>query len=390
MLIGSSENNSTLLMVISIPSRTIKRFTIPDFDEFVSGPLWSPDSRYIAITGSAMPPQSPTYTVSISLYGIDGTILPDVIRNAAGALYCGVDYCDGHDPYVWSADGQAIFYVQNTPYQGFNALAYDVYTHQTQRLAENISDFPVYRSDDHYALIQWWEQNKIYAGILNLATKKRITLDSHPLSALSADLKWLGDKALVRWDNSLVWANADSTDRHNLSVAPEQLRNGPTTTQRPSAGQYGWSTDGHWLLVTTQFEDTSNRYSENVWLIDLTNGKTTTFPHMEVASPIDGQFISPDNKVALLRNYDEDRLYLVNLTDGTLHQATIDPSELVSVYQIVWIPHSDVIAVVPSGDYYPDLYLIRRDGTQIAHYTNFPDLGDPPSFYVQWATCLSR
>src|SRR5262249_17404121 len=150
-------------------------------------------------------------------------------------------------------------------------------------------------SDDRYALIQWLEQNRTYAGILDLSTHKRLTLDSN---TLAPDLKWMGAKALVRWDQSLVWANADGTAIHALNFSPEKLVNGPRITQDPAAGQLGWTTDGHWLMVTTILQDDVNGASGYVWLIDLINGKTKTFAKVELPQPSDGQFISPDNKVA--------------------------------------------------------------------------------------------
>ena len=96
----------------------------------------------------------------------------------------------------------------------------------------------------------------------------------------------------------------------------------------------------------------------------------------------DGRFISPDSRFAVLL---DEGLYLLSLPDGTLLKAKLDQNILFSIEQLVWSPDDTLLAVLPASS--RNLYLIRRDGTQIRHYSNFPYLGEPALYSTKWSDC---
>ncbi len=346
---------------------------------------WSPDSRFIAIAiNESRQSDSNYYTAGVSLYGIDGAVRRQVVKNAVGYMACG-EVCDSYPPYHWSGDGPSLLYVRYTPgsEQQFDAFAYRINAQLDVQLAQRLSDFPVYRGDRKYALVQWQAEGKTVAGVLDVATQRTQTLDSRD-SAI--DLKWLGDKALARWDSYLVWSNADSTGKHQLDVSPARLVNGPSTVAVWQSGSYDWSRDGHWLvLAATPASRDSSLEPTDIWIIDLSTGSSRTLANLSVPMELaDGRFISPDGQVALLLR--EMRPYLLPLANGELLQVSFDPPDpSLEIHQIVWLPDNATLVIVPAS--VGDLYMVKRDGTQLRRYENFPYLGDPLTHTVIWSNC---
>ncbi len=255
------EEASTELIIVSVDGKVQQHFAIEDLG--VSAPpivLWSPDNRYIAAAVDTYFFEKSAFSESaINLYGVDGSVQQHVVEHAVGFLNCG-EVCDQFDSFAWSGDSGSLLYVQfpgperrldiaNTQ---FNVMAYGVDEKQNVILAKNVSDFPVYRLDHKFALIQWHGADVTNAGVLDVQKANILTLDSRNSPV---DLKWLGNTALVRWDTSLVWAQADGAGKHYLDVSPARLMNGPTTVAFDVMAAYDWSRDDRWLVIMTARDD---------------------------------------------------------------------------------------------------------------------------------------
>jgi Tol biopolymer transport system component len=385
-LVVAARREAAKLLVIPHDKGAQQVINIENYASFASPSMsWSPDSRYVSIaTDRSLESDSDYYTAGVSLYGIDGTVLPRVAENAVGYLACG-EICHSYPPYHWSGDGPSLLYVRYTPGSKklFDAFAYRVDERRVIQLAQHLGDFLVYRGDRQYALVQWQAEGKTYAGVLDVAARHTLTLDSRDSAA---DLKWIEDKALVRWDTVLVWSNTDGTGKHRLDVSPSRLVNGPATVEDRRLGSYDWSQDGRWLVLeATPASWDSSREPTDIWIISLSTGSSRTLANLRVPNAlIDGRFISPDGQIAVLLH--EMRPYLLSLADGEPHQINFEPPDpSLEIHQIVWLPDNTTFVIVPAS--VGDLYLMKRDGIQLRRYDNFPYFGDPLVHTVVWSNC---
>jgi hypothetical protein len=387
------DEGKTDLIILSVDGNVEQQFIIASLG--VDAPpvlLWSPDSRYIAAAVDAHSlEKSAVSETAINLYGVDGSVLPHVVEDAVGFLTCG-EVCDQHSSFEWSGDGRSLLYVQFAPRSGrqldladtqFDVMAYRLDEQQNFTLARNVSDFPVYRFDHKFALIQWRSADVTNAGVLDVQKANTLTLDSR---SSRVDLKWLGNTPLVRWDTTLVWAKVDGTGKHLVDVSPSRLVNGPTTVAFDETAAYDWSLDGRWMVMMTIADSPdSDTERHDIWVIDLITGKTRTFPNLSVVYTVDGRFLSPDGRIAVLVG---DGVYMLYLAGGKPIKVRLDPSlPFYELHQFVWSPDMTMFALVFSYEG-TGLYLVRRDGTIFRHYEQFmPWSSDPPLWRVSWSDC---
>jgi hypothetical protein len=367
------------LIIAPVDSRPQQVFEIPDSVDYALPTLeWSPDSQHIAVLIFERNDNnhSPLYSFTINLYGVNGTRLVRAVQHAVvDKSFCG-EVCYANDPYTWSRDGRSLLYVRRTPgsKDQLDAMAYRLDRGQSVTLAKNLAHVPVYDKDGNHALIDWQDQNKTFAAVLDTATGQIATLDGQ---SSPVRLQWLGNTALARWESYLVWSKADGSGKRQLTISPEKM-----FISEWSSPISSWSRDEQWLAQVAYTMSANLEYA-SIWLVNLSTGKARTYIKRDIPRLIDGKIFSPDSQLAILA---DGVLYLLSLTDEKIEPIKLDPPvNVFDLQQFVWSPDNSMFAVIPRTQ--PDLYLVRRDGTQLRHYANFPPQHAPALHSARWTDC---
>jgi hypothetical protein len=363
-----------------------------------SGLSWSPDSRYVAVgVNGARKGKSALYTIDFDLYGIDGTIREGVAKGAVGYLDCR-ELCYATSPYQWADDGRSLFFMQSTSTtpDHFKLAAYHVEEQRNEILVQDISYFPVYSDNHQHALVEWKIASTIYVGLLNLKTGHMLTLDADDSEV---DLKWIGEKVLIRRAPYFIWANADGSAKHRIDVSVAAFLQKPITINFDPFGSgvnYDWSRDGHWLILSTYsapLPNSPNDLESTMWLVDLITAQVRTFPNMNAPETVtDKRFISEDSRFAVLISFDfKNDLYLLSLDDGKLKKFASGDSEdfYGQIHQLIWSPDNELFGIIYRRR--PGLYLMQTNGVLIKRYDNFPPFLEAPYvFKTIWSDCPQK
>jgi len=369
---------------------------VPDISqaEVVDEAVWSPDSRYLAVSVQAQAGdlKLPYFRSDLNLYTPAGNVIRHVVENAVGYLNAGGETSDYFQHYYWSSDGRFIYYVQFMPDEGqhFDLMRYDLKEKATLTLIKALSDFPVYRNDYQYALVRWDSGGSNVVGVVDLVKGTTLTLYT---TKDAIDLKWIGSRVLVRGISAFMWANVDGSSQHVINILPAEFAT--QTISGPSAfpdwyhGIFEVSKDEHYLMLEAKTSlNGQSPYNNNdvrldTWLVDLLSGQSQRFVGKGVLG------FSPDSQLGLVYNDSGGRLYLILPAQGKLTAIILSDEEMwhgfhAGISQIVWSPDNSRFVIVPYMGGIID--LIGRNAVRLGHYENFPGFYNNVPI-VNWANC---
>lgn len=361
---------------------------VPDLVPSYFDPVWSPDSQYLAISVQAQlgDVERPYSRYAVSLYSSEGTLFPHVVDNAVGYIQSWEHSSDSFNDYYWSGDSHFLYFVQRTSGSDilFDFMSYDLKQQSTIPLLKNVLDFPVYRDDYKYALVRSQSDGITTVSLVDLLKATTLTLDT---TTDVVDMKWIGNRALVRGKSHFVWSSADGMGKHRIDISPAEFDN--QTLISPTSFWYrgvtAVSRDEHYLMLETDTSldgkvvVNSGNIRQDVWLVDLLSGKSQMFPSKRIVG------FSPDGSLGIVYG---DGLYLLLPAQGKLTRVAVDDEvgsgTISNIQQLVWSPDNMLFVIVYSTGI--GLDLIGRNGVLLRHYENFPESYDTFT-RITWSKC---
>ena len=309
---------------------------------------WSPDDEKVLYQKQ----DDPTRTYIARSDGSDEVFVP---------------FRSGH----WSADSKLIVYHQRIAHEISKIFVYSVETRQSRNItnSEFFETDPSFSPDGNQVVFSSTRDGnqEIYLVNLDGSNLRRLTfnpgIDTHP--AFSPDGTQILFTSNRENENADVYVmNADGS-------APVKVTNWDTNE---TAGPGSWSPDGTKIAF---FSDHNGK--DDIYVLSA----ETIRPKVLLSNPqgnLGSTSYSPDGKRLLYTEELDNKAGALKLLDLETRQSTLLKRIEQPRTAVDWSPDGNWIAFSDRVNGNSDVFLIRRDGTELRNLTNHPAMDVGPSW----------